>query len=536
MFTDSGYFSGTLGGSLNGPGFRNIMDSRWSTVYPAAFFDPLAMQTVMDPKILIQWSRFFYDWHPIVRAAIQGMSEYPITDFIFETDNSQVRKNYEDIFNKVDLRGTLISMSLSYFIAGECYATLLMPFLRRLKCPNCGKEYTVDSAQIAKGNSKGFRINCGECLSTVEPKVIDTPTQNAADIRVITWNPLQITVEHDELTNTSEVYYDVPPKVKERIVQGNKEALKRYPMVVIQAALSNKQVKLASDKLICMKRPGHSSTYLKGRGQPLVTPVLKWLFHSLLLIRGQDALAIDQILPWTIISPAANAGVDPTGDTDLGAWKDNVMREHDRWKKNPLSKSIMPVPVNAQIVGANGKGLMLNPEIDAANNQILAGMGVPNEFVFGGLQWSGASVSLRMLENKFINHRTLLQRVIDYFVDAIHTHFGYPNINVKMQSFKMADDVAQKQLLINLASEGKISNKTLINEILPDVDLEEEMEQIKHEQLQNLAIQSEIQRASTSAGLVMGDGGQQSGQGGPEDPQGLPEQNPPRSEGANQQI
>jgi hypothetical protein len=141
-----------------------------------------------------------------------------------------------------------------------------------------------------------------------------------------------------------------------------------------------------------------------------------------------------------------------------------------------------------------------------------------------------------MLENKFINHRTLLQRVIDYFVDAIHTHFGYPNINVKMQSFKMADDVAQKQLLINLASEGKISNKTLINEILPEVDLEEEMEQIKHEQLQNLAIQGEIQRASMSSGVVMGGGGQQSGQGGPESPQGLPEQNPPRSEGANQQI
>ena len=94
----------------------------------------------------------------------------------------------------------------------------------------------------------------------------------------------------------------------------------------------------------------------------------------------------------------------------------------------------------------------------------------------------------------------------------------------------------QKQLLINLASEGKISNKTLINEILPDIDIEEEMEKIKHEQLKNLAIQSEIQRASTSAGLIMGDPGTQSGQGGFESPQGLPEQNPPRSEGANQQI
>lgn len=532
----SGYFGGTMGASLNGPSFRNIMDSRWNTIYPAAFFDPLAMQTVMDPKILIQWSRFFYDWHPVVHAAIQGMAEYPITDFIFDTDNSQVRQNYEDVFNKIDLRGTLISMSLSYFISGECYATVLMPFTRFLKCPKCGTEYTVDAAKIAKGTGSGFRINCEKCIETVTPLVKDTTTQDPKGIRIISWNPLNITVEHDEITNTSEIYYSIPPKVKDRIVKGEKEALKKYPMVIIQAALSNKMVKLAPEKLICMRRPAHSATYLKGRGQPLITPVLKWLFHSLLLIRGQDALAMDQILPWTILSPSSNAGVDPAGETNLSEWKDQIMSEYDRWKKNPLNKSIMPIPVNAQIVGANGKGLMLNPEIEAANNQILAGMGVPNEFVFGGLQWSGASVSLRMLENKFINHRTMLQRIIDYFVEAIHIHFGYPNIKVRMQSFKMADDVAQKQTLINLAMDKTISKRTLLEEIMPDVDLEDEFERIKQEELEALKIQQELQRASVAAGIVMPGAEGGGGDASSGTPQALPENGPPRAEGANQQI
>ena len=110
---------------------------------------------------------------------------------------------------------------------------------------------------------------------------------------------------------------------------------------------------------------------------------------------------------------------------------------------------------------------MLTPEIDTVTNQVLAGMGVPNEFIFGGLQWSGASVSLRMLENQFINYRTMMQQVLDWVVENIVTYFGYPSISVKMQNFKMADDIAQKQVVIGLAQTQVLSNETMLNEILP---------------------------------------------------------------------
>ena len=207
----------------------------------------------------------------------------------------------------------------------------------------------------------------------------------------------------------------------------------------------------------------------------------------------------------------------------------------------------MPIPVNAQIVGAQGKALMLTNEIQEMTNQVLAGMGVPNEFVYGGLQWSGANISLRMLENQFINYRNMMQQVIDYIVDQCHTYFNMPKIKVHMQAFKMADDIAQKDLFMRMVEAGMISKHTMMRELFNHIDYDKEQEYIKTERLkeQERAIQEQI--AATNAqnmyGVamnpqqsMMGQDPNATGDGGDQQHGDLPEQNPPRAEGGNAQI
>lgn len=48
---------------------------------------------------------------------------------------------------------------------------------------------------------------------------------------------------------------------------------------------------------------------------------------------------------------------------------------------------IMPYPVGFQAIGGDGKSLMLSQEIGVWSEQIIAGMGVPREFIFGGLSY-----------------------------------------------------------------------------------------------------------------------------------------------------
>ena len=531
-------------GSGNATSYNNsqyklmTQDARWRMLYPAPYFDPIAMQTLMDPKIMMLWGRYFYDWHPIIHAAINKMVSYPITEFIFDTTEEETIKKYKEIFTAIDLKGILIKMGLDYFVSGNSYFSLLMPFKRMLECPHCRTSIAASEGKF-KLRQKNVIIDCPTCKKSVVAEIKDVTTKEISAIRPILWDPLNMKVNYDETLGMSEYFYSLPSSLTTGIDQGNINLWATYPLYLINAAQSRKYVKLYNKKVFHLKRETHSSAYNKGYGQPIISPVLKYLFHLLILLRAQDALAIDQILPWTIISPSSNGAIDPAGDLNLGQFSGALETEYKHWKANPLRKSIMPVPVNAQILGAQGKALMLTNEIQEITNQILAGMSVPNEFVYGGLQWSGANVSLRMLENQFINYRTMMQEVIDYIIDECHTYFDIPKIKVRMQPFKMADDIAQKDLLLRLVEAGVLSKHTALKELFPHLEYEQEQkylnEEEKHEmekQVQPSVVQNNVQRSygimtpMPNNGIDMG--GQQHGD--------LPEQRPPRAEGGNQQV
>lgn len=528
--------------SMNNPAFKFMTtDTRWRLLYPAPYFDPIAMQTLMDPKIMMHWGRYFYDWHPIIHAAINKMVSYPITDFIFDTTDSEAENLYKTVFEKINVRSLLHRIGLDYMVAGNAFFSLIMPFKRMLRCPECQGAFNADSTPF-KVLAEDLVMVCPKCRKQVTPKIEDTNTLNPADIRPILWDPLNMKLDYDEILNQTQYYYSIPGGIASDLNKGHAKLWASYPMYMIKAARQKKLLKLYPDRIMHLKRDTHSSAYNKGYGQPLISPVLKYLFHLLVLIRAQDALAIDQILPWTIISPSSNGSVDPSGELDMSTFVSNLKKEYKEWKTNPMLKSVMPIPVNAQIVGAQGKALMLTNEIQEITNQVLAGMGVPNEFVYGGLQWSGANISLRMLENQFINYRNMMQRVLDYIVDQCHTYFNMPKIKVRMQPFKMADDIAQKDLFMRMVEMKLISKNTMVKELFPHIDYEKEQQTILDEALREQKDMIQVQIANQNAVSMLGvqvpsPAGTAFG-GDPNMPQhgALPEQNPPRAEGENAQI
>lgn len=155
-------------GSGNATSYNNsqyklmTQDARWRMLYPAPYFDPIAMQTLMDPKIMMLWGRYFYDWHPIIHAAINKMVSYPITEFIFDTTEEETIKKYKEIFTAIDLKGILIKMGLDYFVSGNSYFSLLMPFKRMLECPRCRTSIAASEGKF-KLRQKNVIIDCPTC-------------------------------------------------------------------------------------------------------------------------------------------------------------------------------------------------------------------------------------------------------------------------------------------------------------------------------------------------------------------------------------
>lgn len=157
---------------------------------------------------------------------------------------------------------------------------------------------------------------------------------------------------------------------------------------------------------------------------------------------------------------------------NLVDWRDQVAAEIARWRHDVNYIPILPLPVGQQSIGGDGKALLLFNEMQQQSELIVAGMGVPREFVFGGLSFAGTSVSMRMLENAFISYVGKHRLMSRWVMKMVAYGMNWPEANIRFKPFKMADDLQRKAYLFQLNQAGKISDTSL----LADADLEQEQE------------------------------------------------------------
>jgi hypothetical protein len=81
--------------------------------------------------------------------------------------------------------------------------------------------------------------------------------------------------------------------------------------------------------------------------------------------------------------------------------------------------------------------------------------------VRGGLQYTGTSVSLRMLENSLLNQVNGIINLFQWVAKRISEITSLEEVDVDMLPFKMADDVQQKSLIFQMWSAGAISGNYL---------------------------------------------------------------------------
>jgi hypothetical protein len=91
----------------------------------------------------------------------------------------------------------------------------------------------------------------------------------------------------------------------------------------------------------------------------------------------------------------------------------------------------------------------------------------------GGLIWSGSSITLRMLENDFIQNRSQLLDLVSWLKQKLRIWMSLPDCKqIRFADFRMADDIQKNQQLIGLNSQGKVSDQTLLTELGYDYDQE----------------------------------------------------------------
>lgn len=451
-----------------------------SNRYSNPFFD-LAQQ-YMPPTIkeLFKWCTFYYYNSPLIGSSITKISRYPITDIIIEDENEQTRQLWLNFLNDhLAIRERFMEINLDYHVYGNAFVSLFFPFNRFLVCSACKKSTPISQAKWDfKGGQYKFFLKCS-CGFEGPATIKDVPYKDKKNIRITRWNPENVNIKHNEYTGKTIYLYSVPAKLKSAINAGDKDIVCDLPEVIIDAAREGKMIKLNNDNFYHLKRPTLAEQD-QGWGKPLIIHVLKDMYYFYTLRRAQEAIALEHIVPFDIIYPMPNAQQDPYVHSNLSGWKSQIESMIKKHRKDPNFKGVIPVPVGFGRLGGDGKAMMLAPELNYLTQTIVGGMGIPQEFLFGGLNWTGSSVSLRTLENDFIQNRGQLLRMLTWMTNKIRIYLGWPAIKkMRMADFRMADDVQRNQQIIGLNAQQKISNHTLLTEL--GFDYEKETKKVMEE-------------------------------------------------------
>lgn len=199
-------------------------------------------------------------------------------------------------------------------------------------------------------------------------------------------------------------------------------------------------------------------------------------------IATKNSIASEHLVPLRVLYPQGTAGADaPFSVMNLSEWKDQIHSEVQKWRKDRNYIPVLPVPVGNQTIAGDGRALVLHQEIRVTAEHICAGMGTPVEFVFGGLSYSGSSVSTRMLENVMLNYRQAHIRLINWTIRSLASYMHYPLVEGSLKDFRMADDLNRRQYLFNLWQSKIFSREDLLEESGIDAS-DQEMKVLRDEQ------------------------------------------------------
>jgi hypothetical protein len=456
-------------------------------------------------KLVFRLCRFWHAQDALLGAVVDKLSEYPVTSLLIEAIGDdeltpKARDKWDTLLNTtLDIRQKLIDVNNDRYCYGNSFWYIYYPFVRYCVCPSCNqrtpatafKEMSASVTTSKETFSLMIKATCPKCGKVGQFKTEDRKSEARSGLNLIRMSPLRMSLKYNSSSGHREWYWEPPRRIDEGIADGDRTIICYTEMAILEAAHRNQSVLLNKDRLWVSQTPGMPGVW-EGWGVPPLWRVLEDVYYYKILRRANEALAQEHVVPMRIISPAGTGDVSPQRTMNLTDWRNRIKEELQQFKKDPNRVMISPIPINVEQVGGQGRVMMVASEMEAAARIIAAGLGCPVEMIWGGLNWSGASVSLRVLENHFINDRSNSERFLGFLIPKISAYFRMPRVNCKLSEFRMADDVQQQGNMINLMLQGYLSRQSVVGELGYDPGEEFDNLSKEHEKLNAITMQDNV--------------------------------------------
>ena len=477
--------------------------SRRGASHSHPMFDFLTGFAPRKLKDLFRWVEYLYYNSAHIFAALKKFSEYPVTKIQIKTEEETLKKNWENVLNKtLKVRNIAIKAGLDLHLYGNSFTSVYKPFNRYLICGSCNGKTNIKKTKYKfKYKVLSFSYLCMNCDREVQGTIKDEPVASKEKINLIRWDPKLIDINYNPITGESKYYYTIPQDLKSKVQKGDVHIINTMPYEFLKSLQKETVFEFAEGQVYHMKidpPAGIESQW----GFPPLTATIKLFFYAAILRKANEAIALEYITPFRVLHPAPISGAaDPASQINLAKWRQDLQTNIRKWRRDPLHIMFAPAALGVTMMGGNGRALLTLGEVKDAEDNIIAAMGIPREFLYGGLSFTGSAITLRMLENQLQTYTNHLNDQLNWIILQVSKVLGWHVVEGEFTPFKLIDDTQQKQMIMQLNQMNQSISTTSLLE-LHDMDIWEERKKRKQEQLDearmSMELQKELQKLQTT--------------------------------------
>lgn len=410
---------------------------------------------------VIRWARFITTQSPVTTEVVRKLATYPITRFTYDAKDPAVRDKYVQITKAMQLRTALHTIGMQYHTVGNVFVSVYYPIHRSYHCKACGAAHASEKATFLKFKNYKMLGQCPICNTAGEFEVRDTKSMNVNELNLVTWDPLNIAVNHNPISGKSRYYYKIPNDIKKKVMAGDRLLLDSIPWAFVEAIKGGKDFEFDSRHIFHLKNVDAVGS-IEGIAVPPLISHFGLVFYMATLRKANESIATDFMAPMRAVYPQAQtANSDPVVGISMRNFVANMQEAFVRHKQDNNHILIAPVPIGYQSLSGEGKTLLVSQEIQQAEQTLLLSMGVSYELLTGQTNWTSSTVGLRMLKNTLDSYVMQVEELLEWIFSGITAYMGLPYHDVGLVPFQLTDDDALKQLAMGLAQAGSMSMTTL---------------------------------------------------------------------------
>ena len=448
----------------------------------------------------LRWCEYIFMAQGTYRQAIDRVLSYFITDIDISDAGDDEKERWQSFLDEtLNIKHMLHTVGFDAMCYGNSFTSILPVFKRYLACPKCFFEAPlakVYNEPVFKFRWVDYSFNavCPRCKTAGKWRHIDRRAHYEKGFRIKRWNPHEMELLWDPLTDDMAYIWKIPEDYRKMIREGHLYHLERASWEVIQAVKHNNYLLFDKDVIYHMKEDALAGVRNRGWGISRVLANFRQVWYVQVLCRYNEAIALDYVIPFRVITPEPgdkSAGTDPLLNYNMGDMSSQVMAMVRRRRRDPASWNFLPFPVKYQAMGGDAKNLAPRELLDQGIDTLLNATGVPSEMYKGTLTMQAAPAALRLFESTWSTLPHNLNGWLRFVVRQASQMLNWEAVNARMMRVTHADDVQRQMSKLQLMMGGQISQSTGLKGI--GLDFRDEVQRMMEDQRFQAEEQAKLQ-------------------------------------------